>query len=71
MNYFEFLIEVGFSSEQAEKIVEGDEAEALTEEEYLQFASAWESDRVEPMKPLVEKYGWDGLAERLEASIAD
>jgi hypothetical protein len=69
--YLRFLAEMGFSWEQAEKIVEGKSAEVLTEEELLLFASAWENDKVEPMKSLVEKYGWQGLAERLEASIAD
>jgi hypothetical protein len=45
------------------------EEEYLTEKELLQFAAAWESDRVSPMEPLVEEYGWDGLVKRVENSI--
>lgn len=41
----------------------------LTEKELLRFTSAWDNDSVERMKPLVEKYGWEELFERLENSV--
>lgn len=66
--YIQYLIQLGFDRETAEKIKEGRRVDALTEEEFLHFAAAWENDKVEPMKPLVEKYGWEGLVERLAAS---
>ena len=45
--------------------------EPLTEKEFLTFAAAWENDRVEPLIPFVEKYGWDGLFERLEVYLEE
>lgn len=67
--YIQYLRQLGFDQKTAERIAEGREVEALSEKELMQFAAAWESDKVEPMKPLVEKYGWDGLVERLEVSV--
>lgn len=68
-HYVNTLLAIGFSRQTAEKIARGRETEALPEEEVLQFAHAWENDKVDMMKPLVEKYGWEGLFERLEESV--
>jgi hypothetical protein len=67
--YIRRLKRMGFTVRQAERIADGREVDALPEKEVLQFAHAWEHDRVEPMKPLVEKYGWEKLTERLAKSI--
>ena len=67
--YVARLIALGFDEKTAELIDDGRNTKALTEKEFLTFAAAWENDRVEPMKPLVEEYGWDGLVERLEESV--
>lgn len=63
------LTRLGFTRRQAEKIAEGDDVEALTDEEFLQFAHAWKNDRVDLMEPLVEKYGWEGLVDRLAEAV--
>jgi hypothetical protein len=60
---------IGFSEETAEKIVEGEEEDILPEKEMMKFVHAFKTDKVEPMKPLVEKYGWVELFDRLRNSI--
>lgn len=63
------LVRLGFPREQAEKIAEDCEMNTLPEKEFFAMAAALENDRVEPMKNLVEKYGWGELFERFENSV--
>jgi hypothetical protein len=60
---------IGFSEEAAEKIVEGEEEDVLSEKELMKFMHAFETDKIEPMEPLVEKYGWMELFDRFRNSI--
>jgi hypothetical protein len=41
----------------------------LSEKETLQMSHALQNDRVEPLKPLVDTYGWVELFERFENSV--
>lgn len=57
------------NAEEPEIELPSEDKKYLTDKEYLKVLHCFDNDKVMPLKPLVEEYGWTELLNRFRNSV--